>query len=444
MPASVQGEVYRAHDSKLGREVAIRVLPEALAADEERLARLEREAKLLASVNHPAIATLHGLEDVDGTRLLVMELVEGENLAARLKRGPLSFEVARRLFGQIAEGLDAAHEKGVIHRDLKPANIMITERDGVKILDFGLAKAFDDNTGNILDRDPSRSPTLTKGTATGVIMGTASYMSPEQARGKSVDKRTDIWAFGCCLYEALAGRKAFHADNVTDILAAIVHQEPDWQALPTATPASTRALLRKCLTKDSMKRLRDIGDASFDDEVHPSVATSRPNAWPWVVATVGVLAGLVGFLLRGARPVADARVQRFTVTLPERASLAVPLQQMARLALSRDGRKLAFIGGRFADRKLYVRDVDSFEATVVPGADGPLNPIFSPDGRWIAFATNSMLKKASIEGGPPIDVTPVSPVSRGVSWGLDDNIVVSPAYSRGLIRVSADGESLTY
>jgi len=253
--AGGMGEVYKAHDTKLGRDVAIKVLPEAFAHDPERLSRFQREAKMLASLNHPNIATIHGLEQSNGTSYLVMELVAGETLAERVKReGALPVEEALAICKQIAEALEAAHEKGIIHRDLKPANVKLTPEAKVKVLDFGLAKAF---AGDTTDSNPSQSPTLSAvATMQGVLLGTAAYMSPEQARGKVVDKRTDIWAFGCVMYELLTEKQAFQGDDITDILAAVVRAEPDWQALPAATPAKIRDLLRRCLQKDKTQYKR--------------------------------------------------------------------------------------------------------------------------------------------------------------------------------------------
>src|ERR1700732_2219730 len=257
--AGGMGEVYQAHDTKLGRDVAIKVLPEAFARDPERLSRFQREAKMLASLNHPNIATIHGLEQSGGTSYLVMELVSGETLAERVKAGPLGIEEALKIAVQIAEALEAAHEKQIIHRDLKPANVKLTPEGKVKVLDFGLAKAFEGDSAN---EDMGNSPTLSQAaTMQGVILGTAAYMSPEQARGKSIDKRTDIWAFGCVLYELLTGKQAFHGDDVTDILAAVVRADPDWSRLPGSIPPNIRALLRRCLQKDKLLRLRDAGDA---------------------------------------------------------------------------------------------------------------------------------------------------------------------------------------
>src|ERR1700693_3597055 len=266
--AGGMGEVYQAHDTKLGRDVAIKVLPEAFAHDPERLSRFQREAKMLAALNHPNIATIHGLEQSGGTSYLVMELVSGETLAEKVKAGPLGIEEALKIAVQIAEALEAAHEKSIIHRDLNPANVKVTPEGKVKILDFGLAKAF---AGDTSTEDMGNSPTLSRAaTMQGVILGTAAYMSPEQARGKAGDHRTDIWAFGCVLYELLTGKQTFHGEDVTDILAAVVRAEPDWQALPAATSAKVRNLLRRCLQKDKRLRLRDAGDAQI--EIHEALA----------------------------------------------------------------------------------------------------------------------------------------------------------------------------
>src|SRR6202140_3149636 len=295
--AGGMGEVYQAHDTKLGRDVAIKVLPEAFAHDPERLSRFQREAKMLAALNHPNIATIHGLEQSNGTSYLVMELVSGETLAERVKReGAVPVEESLAIAKQIAEALEAAHEKSIIHRDLKPANVKVTPEGKVKVLDFGLAKAF---AGDAANDDPSNSPTLSMAaTMHGVILGTAAYMSPEQARGRAVDKRTDIWAFGCVLYELLMGKQTFHGEDVTDILAAVVRAEPDWQALPAATPPHVRSLLRRCLQKDRSLRLRDAGDARIEIQEALSApatadaATSGPatKGWreraAWAVAAV--------------------------------------------------------------------------------------------------------------------------------------------------------------
>src|ERR1700687_4274463 len=274
--AGGMGEVYQAHDTKLARDVAIKVLPAAFVHDAERLSRFQREAKMLASLNHPNIATIHGLEQSDGVHYLVMELVPGQTLAARVSAGPLGIEESLKVAAQIADALEAAHEKGVIHRDLKPANVKVTPTGRVKVLDFGLAKAFAGDGG----LDLSNAATLTAmGTEEGMVLGTPAYMSPEQARAKAVDKRTDIWAFGCVLYELLTGKEAFRGGTVSDTIAAVLEREPEWQALPPATPAKIRDLLRRCLQKDSQRRLRDIGDARIEiEEASAAPARAEPSA----------------------------------------------------------------------------------------------------------------------------------------------------------------------
>ena len=292
--AGGMGEVYRARDTKLGREVAIKVLPEEFTQHPQKLARFEREARLLAALNHPGIATLYGVEESQGKPFLVMELVEGETLAERIAKGPIPVDEALPLFIQMAEGLEAAHEKGIIHRDLKPANVKITPEGKLKILDFGLVKAF--TPEEEVSEAMSQSPTLTKGTALGVILGTASYTSPEQARGKPVDKRTDIWAFGCCLYEALTGKIAFGGDTVTDILAAVVHREPDWGSLPASTPWRLRELLERCLRKASRGRLRDIGDARIQlatADTAPSYEAPASQSRRHVHTALGAVVGAI-------------------------------------------------------------------------------------------------------------------------------------------------------
>src|SRR5579862_7321192 len=311
--AGGMGEVYQAHDTKLGRDVAIKVLPEAFAHDSERLSRFQREAKMLAALNHPNIATIHGLEQTGSTSYLVMELVSGETLQERVKReGHVPIEEALAIAKQIAEALEAAHEKGIIHRDLKPANVKLTPEGKVKVLDFGLAKAFE---GDSATEDMSNSPTLSRAaTMQGVILGTAAYMSPEQARGRAVDKRTDIWAFGCVVYELLTAKQAFHGEDVTDILAAVVRAEPNWQALPAAIPVKIRDLLRRCLQKDRTLRLRDAGDARIEiNEALTSPATEVAAAtapatrtlrerisWPVLAGVLALIAIAlaIGFFLR--------------------------------------------------------------------------------------------------------------------------------------------------
>ncbi len=314
------GEVYLAKDTKLDREVAVKVLPATFSENKERLARFEREARLLASLNHPNIAAIFGLEESEGVHFLALEYVPGETLAERIKRGPIPVDDALPLFKQIAEGLEAAHEKGVIHRDLKPANIKITPEAKVKVLDFGLAKAM---AGEELAADASQSPTLTKDTALGAILGTAAYMSPEQARGKPVDKRTDIWAFGCCFYESLTGQKAFSGDTVTDTLAAIVKNEPDWKALPGGTSLRIRKLIRRCLRKDKSVRLHDVADARIEigeaiDEPEVEWEEETRTKKSGALVTLGALVGILIGTILGAwlwSSLGATSVDRYSATL---------------------------------------------------------------------------------------------------------------------------------
>ena len=348
------GEVYQAHDTKLGRDVAIKVLPEAFAHDPDRLSRFQREAKMLAALNHPTIATIHGLEQSHGTSYLVMELVSGETLQQRLARkGRLPIEDALGICRQIAEALEAAHEKGIIHRDLKPANVKVTPEGKVKVLDFGLAKAF---AGDGTSDDPTHSPTLSRAaTAQGVILGTAAYMSPEQARGQAVDKRTDMWAFGCVLYELLAGKQAFHGDTVTEILAGVLRGEPDWSALPAATPTKVRDLLRRCLQKDKTLRMRDAGDASIEIQealAAPSVGPTAtgPAARGWRQAVVVGSGGSGCGCRRWARRLeSEARGALATArhALHDHAAAGSTVSGFARRpccgALSPDGTHLAYV-----------------------------------------------------------------------------------------------------
>ncbi len=429
--AGGMGEVYRARDTRLGRDVAIKVLPEAFARDPERLARFEREAQLLASLNHPNIAAIYGLEQSDGVRFLVLEFVAGETLA-----GPLPMEEALRLCRQIAEALEAAHEKGIVHRDLKPANIKVTPEGKVKVLDFGLAKAF---TAEAAAADLSHSPTLTDAaTRAGIILGTAAYMSPEQARGKPVDKRTDIWAFGCVLYELLTGKQAFGGDTVTDCTAAILTREPDLSALP---PGSPMDLLRHCLQKDLKLRLRDIGDMSLITQPAPSIPQSvirspgRPQLG-WIVAALIALAaaGVTIWLGRAPRP-AQRPLARLTMTFPPAAPLfGGPLPMFA---VSPDGSRMVYVASRGGSTQLYMRALDQLEPSPIAGTEGALIPFFSPDGQWIGFLDGAKLKKVAGTGGAPVSLCEAG--VRGASWGSDGMIYFPPDPVGGISRVPAAG-----
>jgi Tol biopolymer transport system component len=440
------GEVYQAHDTKLGRDVAIKVLPETFAHDPERLSRFQREAKMLASLNHPNIATIHGLEQSNGASYLVMELVPGETLQERIRRdGPVPVEEALGICRQLAEALEAAHEKGIIHRDLKPANVNVTPEGKVKVLDFGLAKAF---AGDTADSNPSHSPTLSAvATMQGVIIGTAAYMSPEQARGKAVDKRADIWAFGCVLYELLTGKQAFQGETVTEILAAVLKGEPDWQVLPGTTPSNIRALLRHCLQKDVNRRIRDAADVRIEIEdaiAAPSLGTTAtaPANLGWRQAVVLGLAVLVAAVVAGLavwnlKPSPPPRpVTRTVITLPPGEQLA-GLDQPA-VALSPDGSHLAYVAIRGGIQQLYLRAMDSLEARPIPGTEGVTNPFFSPDGQWLGFFASGKLKKVLVTGGAAITLVDAF-LSRGASWGSQGMIAFAPTTNVALQQVSDAG-----
>ena len=432
--ASVQGDVYRARDTKLKRDVAIKVLSERFAGDRERMARFEREARVLASLNHPNIAAIYGLEETDGVFALVMELVEGQTLAQRIERGALALEEAIDIATQVAAGLDAAHAKGIIHRDLKPANVMITEDGTVKVLDFGLAKALE---GDALESvDDSNSPTLSRAaTQAGVLLGTAGYMSPEQARGKPVDKRADIWALGIVLFEMLTGTRLFHGETMSDTLAAVLKTEPDWTALPAETPWLLKRLLRRCLEKNQKERLRDVADVRLElQDVSTSSDESPRNArrtMPGIAIVGGAL--LVGLL------VGAAIVARFTHREPEppiRFSMEVPVINVGsgQVALSRDGRSLAFAGGR--PTAVHHRSLGTLdEVSVSPIAVGQ-TPFFSPDGRWIAFQDGATLKKVATSGGAAVSICECD--GRVYLWG-DDDVILFTSPGGGLMRVSAAG-----
>jgi serine/threonine protein kinase len=434
------GEVYAAEDLNLNRKVALKFLPEAFAADPERMARFEREAKLLASLNHPNIAAIYGLEQAEGKRFLVLELVEGETLAQRLSKGPLSVEDALGVCRQIADALEAAHEKGVIHRDLKPANVMIAEGGKVKILDFGLAKALSDETQSV---DSSQSPTLTEAmTRPGVILGTAAYMSPEQAKGKAVDKRTDIWAFGCILYECLAGKRVFEGETVTETLAAILKGEPDWQALPPTTPPNIRFVLRRCLEKDMGRRLRDAADVRVVIE-EASGFVEKPmtvkRSWlAWSIAALLLLTlAPVAFLHFREAPPPASQLVRFTIPLPEKMSFA----RRGEFALSPDGRWLVFSAADSDNvGRLWIRALGSLEVRALPRTESLNNTpslFWSPDSRMIAFEAGGKLKKVDIVGEVPQTICDLPGPVYGGSWNREDVIIFGSI--QGLMRVSAKG-----
>ncbi len=423
--AGGMGEVYRARDTKLGREVAIKILPAAFATDSERIARFEREARTLASLNHPRIAIIHGLEQADGVHALVMELVSGEDLSERISRGAIPLDEALPIAVQIAEALEAAHDQGIVHRDLKPANIKIRDDGSVKVLDFGLAKAVERAAA-----DPSftQSPTITSPAMTqaGMILGTAAYMSPEQAKGRPADKRSDVWAFGCVLYEMLTGERPFDGEDTTDVLGAVVRLEPDWSRIPVTVPAPVVALVKGCLVKDRRQRVGDIAAALFifrtAAALTPTVAplslppTPRPpwtkRAMPFalVAATVAALTWLVVMLQRpgSAPPV----VTRFPIALSDGQSFTNAGRNT--VAISPDGSKVAYV----ADQRLYLRSLSELAARPVAGVEGinVTSPAFSPDGRSVAFFSENAIKRISVNGGAAATLcAALNPY--GLSWG---------------------------
>jgi serine/threonine-protein kinase len=459
------GDVYRAQDQRLRRAVALKLLPAESSLDPERLARLEREARMLAALNHPNIATIHGLEESEGKRFLVLELVEGQTLAERLQRGRLPPEETLALCRQIAEGLEAAHEKGILHRDLKPANIKITPEGKVKILDFGLAKEFRQEA---LPDDLTRGSTLTEQmTHAGAILGTAAYMSPEQAKGKPLDKRTDIWAFGCVLYQCLTGEKAFAGETITEIFAAILKGEPNWEALPSATPWKVKDLLHRCLRKDPKERLRDIGDARIEMQ-EPMALPQEPlrmsqrSTLGWLIAAsmttlvIGLLIGAVAmkYSKHRASPVAQPAVRSIVRLEPGhwldgvRWSPPYGFDHPTRTAmvLSSDGRFIVYSAvkenpGAQDKSCLYLRRFDQLEAKPIAGTEGGSSPFLSPDDRWIGFWADRKLLKVPVEGGVPAVLCDV-PLPYGFSWGPDNQIVFAARGASGLSRISAGGGKL--
>jgi len=448
------GEVYRARDTKLNREVAIKVLLPAVANDPDRLARFSREAQVLASLNHPNIAHIHGLEESNGVTALVMELVEGEDLSQRIERGAIPIDEALPIARQIAEALEAAHDHGIIHRDLKPANIKVRPDGTVKVLDFGLAKAVDPTAGS--SATAMNSPTLSiHATQAGIILGTAAYMSPEQARGKAVDKRTDIWALGCVLFEMLTGQRAFKGEEISDVLAAVLRQDMDWGALPAATPPRLRRLLMRCLDRDPRTRLRDIGEARVEidkiiagageDTAAPQTTSTTPRRRTVAMMSVALVvvaaaAALTTWVLMRPTPVALQPV-RFAVA-PSAAHPLAGNGNDRNLVLSADGTHLVYVAG--PDQQLMVRAIDALDAVPLRGITGARSPFLSPDGRWVGFFAGNELRKVAIAGGPPITLCPFVGVPRGASWGPDDTIVFATAdFTTGLFRVAAVGGTPT-
>ena len=478
--AGGMGEVYRARDTRVDRPVALKVLPEEFFEEEDRRARFGREARTLASLNHPGIAVLYSFEEISGRHLLTMELIEGEDLAQRLASGPLPLGESLSYAKQIAEALEAAHEKGVVHRDLKPANVKVTEDGRVKLLDFGLARAFEsDPSGS--SPSVTHSPTLTaRATAAGMILGTAAYMSPEQARGKPLDKRTDIWAFGCVLYEMLTGKRAFEGETVSDTLAAILKEDPNWAALPELTPGAIRRVLRKCLQRDPRARLHDIADARLDLEElsvagasgslpfeekqagpSPTVASAERASrergsknslyFPWAIAAAfAAAAGALALRARAPRETTAAPVHSI-VPLPPGTRLSGWASPV--LALSRDGRSLAFVAEKDGGvQQLYVHHLDRGETQLVPGSETAEGPVFSPDGQWVLFAVDvspaaagstragatGQLRKFSLSTGLTQEICEV-PDYAGATWADDGSIFFVGQQPDPLWKVSAEG-----
>jgi serine/threonine protein kinase/WD40 repeat protein len=453
------GEVYRATDTKLNRDVALKILPEQFASDSQRMGRFQREAEVLASLDHPNIGQIYGIEEAGVTKALVLQLIEGPTLAEKIAQGPIPVEETLKIALQIAEGLEAAHEKGVIHRDLKPANIKVTPEGQVKILDFGLAKALE---GEVPDSSLSQSPTLTNAaTQAGVILGTAAYMSPEQAKGKAVDKRADIFAFGAVLYECLTGKRAFQGEDVSDTLASILAREPAWESLPEATPRNIRRLLLRCMQKDPHNRLHHVADVRIEiktvladpsEGFPPAGVSPQPRQTPWaLVAGLAILmfvlgAGTVFWLVESVETNSQPTGQ-FTIDLEPDHSIPLRIVNTATgrqgdsFAVSPDGNYVVYIATKRGTglTQLYLRSIDKFEAKPLPGTEEPSDPFFSPDSQWIGFLAENELKKVSLTGGPPVSLArmPGYAVWGGLSWGED--VIVFGTVGSGVWQVPVNG-----
>ena len=447
--AGGMGEVYRAKDTKLGREVAVKILPATFTSDPERVARFRREAQVLASLNHPNIAQIYDLEEANGTQFLVLELVDGESLDRRIARGRVPVDEALGIGKQIAEALEAAHEKGIIHRDLKPANVALTHDEHVKVLDFGLAKAVETTGASSLE--VTNSPTITSPammTGIGVVLGTAAYMAPEQAKGKPADKRSDIWAFGCVLYEMLAGRRAFDGDDVSDAFAAVLRAEPDWSAAPSGLPSHIQTLFRRCLVKDPRQRLQAIGEAriaietylAHPDATQPAAQTARTRAaWLWpasAAASLLIAFGVLGWA--GLRPRGSGDVVRFEIHAPDGSTLPLGTP-----AFSPDGRTLAYtVTEPDHIPRLHVRSLDGLQSRVLPATDGAVHPLWSTDGRSLAFVSISdnrpRLRRFDLMSGAVHTLTEVSGPWHG-TWNRDGTILFTSRNS--INEISGDGGS---
>jgi len=452
------GEVYRASDSRLGREVAIKLLPPALASDPERMARFEREARILAALDHPGIASIFGLEEAEGRQLLIMQLVEGETLDERVGRARVEANEAIAIAAQIAEALESAHEKGIIHRDLKPANVKVTPDGQVKLLDFGLARALETAPEGADGQDPTHSPTLTSAhTVAGVILGTAAYMSPEQAAGQTLDRRCDIWSFGVVLFEMLSGQRLFQGETVSHTLADVLRAELDWSLLPDDLPRAVRGLLERCLDRDSKRRLRDIGEARVllrdvlddpakykDDRSAPAgeaaaVAVASPargRRLPWVVAALALVLAVAGFAPRLFEPDPPPQSpRRFTIKSPHGGNFRVG--DSSSIALTPDGLALVSRGFSGTEDLLYLRPFGELEARPINGTNNSTQPFFSPDGKWVGFISTRGLWKVNLLGGTPVKIGDFRTIAQGASWSEDGHVYY--ATSGSIMRVPASG-----
>jgi serine/threonine-protein kinase len=436
------GAVWRATDTTLDREVAIKVLPEQVAGDPERRARFEREARLLATLNHPNIATVYGFHLVEGTSFLAMELVDGEDLAQRIDRGPLPVDQAAEIAHKIAEAFEAAHESGIIHRDLKPANVRITSHGKVKVLDFGLAKGLD---AGLPEGDSGSSPTVTSlGTMAGAIMGTAAYMSPEQARGQEADRRSDVWSFGALFYEMLSGNRPFDGGTVSDTLAAVLRAEPDLASIPRTTTAAIRTLVRRCLVKDPRQRLQSFADARAwiedaravpeDEAVPPAPVERASSRIRWLIAALALVACI-----------ALAAAWRLTVSEPAppvhaAVVLDPPIASGSSIALLPGGHRIFYVGNKDGTRQLWLRDLSEIDSRLIHQTAGdPILGDVSPDGAWLAFSVEGRLRKSPVGGGASVSLAPVTVSPRGASWSSDGFIYYAPGTNHPIMRVSEDG-----
>jgi serine/threonine-protein kinase len=446
------GEVYRARDAKLKRDVAIKILPDEFSRDPDRLGRFQREAEVLASLNHMNIAAIYDLQEMKGTRFLVLELVEGETLAEAIDRGPLPVAQALNIALQISSALEAAHEKGVVHRDLKPANVKLMGTGQVKVLDFGLAKTIEKNSSSMV---LSNSPTMNVATNAGVILGTAAYMSPEQARGLDADHRSDVFSFGCVLYEMLTGRRAFQGETLSDVLASVLAREPDLRLIPSNLTPRIHNLLRRCLDKNPKRRWQAAGDMRLEIEAlladptqivvadaHATAADApaKPlwkRAIPFVVTAIlaGAVAAWSVFILKPSVPASGSAIVRVTIGLPGGEVVDVGSPE---LALSSDGSQIAYVGIRGSTSQLYLRAMDSLETNALAGTEDGVYPFFSPDGKWIGFFAQGKLKKISVSGGTPVTLCDAAN-GRGGTWGSDDSIYFAPVNNSGILKVSSGG-----